>query len=217
MSPRTPPVVQPVKGKLLRQSNLQRLRAAETAESVRIQLPADEALATLKITQRPDGLFIVDDVIEGSEADKQQIKKGSVLNKVSDPAAPGNLWQLEPRSNLRHILDQFRMQQSSTVTLEVLPPSAAEGKAKGRTGFDKGDSGAEGTQKQQWNKRVDEGTMARRQEQREAYLSKPGTTNQTNWLFVGVGVFLVPAALILLYAVQSGFLDEINSGWRQGL
>ncbi|MCJ1467074.1 hypothetical protein MMC07_005696 [Pseudocyphellaria aurata] len=159
---------------------------------------------------------------------QQQIKKGSVLNKVSDPAAPGNLWQLEPRSNLRHVLDQFRMQQSATVTLEVLPPSAAEGEAQGRTGFDKGHAdcrimlssqispeaqasaigvpatpakavwtsqgacrqllrrtcphymhrggaGAEGSQKQQWNQRIDQGTMARRQEQREAYLSKPGT------------------------------------------
>lgn len=43
--------------------------------------------------------------------------------------------------------------------------------------FAAGDSGAEGTQKQQWNKRVDEGTMARRQEQREAYLSKPGMSH----------------------------------------
>lgn len=32
----------------------------------------------------------------------------------------------------------MRMVQSSTVQLEILPPSAAEQEADGRTGFDKG-------------------------------------------------------------------------------
>ena len=51
--------------------------------------------------------------------------------------------------------------------------------------------------------------MRRRQEQREEYLSKPGTTNTTQWLLLAFGLVLVPAAAILLYAIQSGFLDEV--------
>lgn len=70
------------------------------------------------------------------------------------------------------------------------------------------------TQQVQWNQRVDEKTMQRRQQQREAYLSKEGTTNTTNWLALAFGLVLVPAGAILLYAIQSGFLDEVRSPQR---
>ena len=65
-------------------------------------------------------------------------------------------------------------------------------------------------------KAPDPGKMQRRQEQRDAYLSKQGTTNQTNWAAIAGGVFLGPAVVILGYAIASGYLDSINSGWRAG-
>ena len=37
----------------------------------------------------------------------------------------------------------------------------------------------------------------RRKEQREAYLSKEGTTNTTNWAAIAGGVFILPTLLIL--------------------
>ena len=36
----------------------------------RLELPAEEVLQTLKINQRSDGMFIIEDVIDGSSADK---------------------------------------------------------------------------------------------------------------------------------------------------
>ena len=49
------------------------------------------------------------------------LKAGQMLKAVSDPAAPGNMWEVEHRSSLRHILDQFRMVQSGVVQLEFFP------------------------------------------------------------------------------------------------
>ena len=74
---------------------------------------------------------------------------------------------------------------------------------------------AQGGQSKQWNQRIDEKTMQRRQEQREAYLSKEGTTNQTNWIGLAFGLILLPAFVILGYAIQSGFLDQVR--WRLSL
>lgn len=46
---------------------------------------------------------------------QSQVKIGSVLSAVSDPAAPGAMWQLEPRSSIRHVLDQV-----NAVSLQLL-------------------------------------------------------------------------------------------------
>ena len=56
----------------------------------------------------------------------------------------------------------------------------------------------------------------RRQEQRDAYLSKQGTTNTTNWAAIAGGVFLGPAVVILGYAIASGYLDSLGASWRVG-
>ena len=40
---------------------------------------------------------------------QQSVEKGSVLTAVSDPVAPESLWDLEPRSSLRHVLDQVML------------------------------------------------------------------------------------------------------------
>ena len=61
------------------------------------------------------------------------LKAGQALKAVSDPAAPGNLWQVENRSSLRHVLDQFRMVQSGNVSLEFWPEGQApKGERLGR-------------------------------------------------------------------------------------
>ena len=68
------------------------------------------------------------------------LKPGQILKAVSDPAAPGNMWEMEHRSNLRHILDQFRMQQSGIVQLEFFPEGTSTDALPGdkRLGRDQG-------------------------------------------------------------------------------
>ena len=51
---------------------------------------------------------------------------------------PGNFWPVETRSNLRHILDQFRMQQAAEVGLEFWPEGSANAPMD-RLGADQGE------------------------------------------------------------------------------
>lgn len=44
------------------------LESASLLWSARLVLPAEEVLSTLKINKRSDGMFIIEDVLEGSSA-----------------------------------------------------------------------------------------------------------------------------------------------------
>ncbi|KAK9794622.1 hypothetical protein WJX73_000146 [Symbiochloris irregularis] len=180
-----------------------RAAAGATADDVvELVLPAEEVLATLKINKRGDGMFIIEDVVEGSSAAEQDVKKGSVLTAVSDPAAPENFWELEARSSLRHVLDQMRMQQSTNVKLAIRPPSASEEAMAGREGLNRD------------GPIMDERTVARRSQQRQEFLGKEKANDPKKWAAVGVAVFLLPAALLLFLAISTGFLDQTNASWR---
>ncbi|MEW5314789.1 MAG: hypothetical protein WDW38_006259 [Sanguina aurantia] len=90
-----------------------------------VSLPSNEVLRTIRWELMADGrtgqALVVCEVLEGSDAEQQGVRRGLRLVEISDTMRPDTMWPLQDRPSPRFIRDALKMRRSMPSSLVFAP------------------------------------------------------------------------------------------------
>jgi hypothetical protein len=185
-----------------------------SGESLTLDVSTADVQRSLRFTSVPyqAGIAIViASVLPDSECYSAGLLAGQRLLKLSDPVRPNETWALEDNASLLFVRDAVKMRRSPYISLTVSSQPLI---------FDIETSDeeepttiGEKIQNMQEAKSRSLDAVQKRKGKRRAYMEQASDRNDS-FFFLGVALlFLLPATVILLWALSTGYIDKLSHGY----